>query len=206
MKTRLTLMALLAGMFFLWGCYPGGPEYAEEMDVVLSYHNDDYNFASKATYAMPDKIVMLTGSVIEGDDPTFIPDGTAKLILDRIESNMTAMGWQRVDIADTANIDMLLLPASWEVTTVYYYYDYWGWWYGGYYPYWGYYPYYSYSSYSTGTLLMSLIDPKVLSGNGNPVVQWTAALNGILTSTYDVSRVNSGIDKAFDQSPYLKTN
>ncbi|MCK7538489.1 MAG: hypothetical protein MZV63_49800 [Marinilabiliales bacterium] len=43
-----------------------------------------------------------------------------------------------MDIEDDP--DVLLLPAAWETTTIYYYYDYWYYWYGGY---WGwYYPYY----------------------------------------------------------------
>ena len=88
----------------------------------------------------------------------------------------------------------------------YYYYDYWYWWYGGYYPYWGYYPPVYYSSYTTGTLLMTLIDPDMLETSGNPVKQWSGAINGILTGTYDASRVNAAIDKAFTISPYLKTN
>jgi hypothetical protein len=101
----------------------------------------------------------------------------------------------------------LLAPAAWETTTVFYYYDYWYWWYGGYYPYWGWgYPPMSYSSYTTGTLLMTLMDPDVLETSGNPVKQWSGAINGLLTGTYDASRVNAAIDKAFTISPYLKTN
>ena len=67
-------------------------------------------------------------------------------------------------------------------------------------------PYYSYSSYTTGTLLMTLIDPDVLCADGNPVRQWSGAINGILTNSYNASRVNAAIDKAFTISPYLKTN
>jgi hypothetical protein len=53
---------------------------------------------------------------------------------------------------------------------------------------------------------MGLIDPTDVGANGNPVVQWTGAINGILTGSYNASRVDRAIDKAFDQSPYLKTN
>ena len=206
-KSILSFVSVII-VLFLWGCYPDGPDYIEEMDVVLTYHSDTYDFVSKATYAMPDKIVKITGNLLEGEDPETIPDIYAEKILSQIEENMQAYGWERVDdVTDTANIDMLLFPAAWETTTIYYYYDYWSWWYGGYYPYWGYPPYYYYGgSYSTGTLLMSLVDPKEVATNGNPVVQWSGAVNGILTDTYDATRMNTAIDKAFSQSPYLKTN
>ena len=187
----------------LSGCYPQGPEYIEDLDVVLTSFEDEYDFSNGTTYALPDRIVKITGNVTEGDDPEFIPDATAALILVQIEKNMTEMGWQKVEV--DADPDVLLTPAAWETTTIVYYYDYWSWWYGGYYPYWGYYPSYA-TSYSTGTLLMRMIDPDVVGANGNPVVQWAGAINGLLTNTYNASRVNTGIDRAFDQSPYLKTN
>jgi hypothetical protein len=205
MKRGFLFLLCLTSLFILWGCYPQGPDYAEEMDVVLTYHNDTYDFVSKATYAMPSRIVKITGSVIEGEEPDFIPDAAAQKILAMIEENMDALGWERVDTV-TEDPDMLLLPASWETEYIVMYNDYWYWYWGGYYPYWGYPPYYYYSSYSTGTLLMSLIDPDEVSTNGNPVVQWSGAINGILTGTYDATRINTAIDKAFNQSPYLKTN
>jgi Domain of unknown function (DUF4136) len=207
MKKGIPLIVTILGIFMLWGCYPQGPDYIEEMDVVITKHQETYDFASKATYAMPDRIVKITGDVAEGQDPQFIPDVTAQKILAQIASNMTALGWQRVDIS--ASPDLLLAPAAWETTTVYYYYDYWYWWYGGYYPYYpgsGYPPTTYYSSYTTGTLIMSLIDQTVVGGDGTPILQWTGAINGILTGSYDATRMNKSINKAFEQSPYLKTN
>lgn len=205
MKRKISFAFFTAALLFLWGCYPGGPDYAEEMDIVLTKHNAEYDFVSKGTYAMPDKIVKITGDIAEGENPTFLPDVTAQKILARIDDNMKAYGWTKVAVS--ANPDLLLTPAAWETTTVYYWYDYWYWWYGGYYPYWGYgYPPVYYSSYTTGTVLMTLMDPDELTGEGIPVRQWQGAINGILTSAYNATRVNEAIDKAFSISPYLKTN
>jgi hypothetical protein len=53
---------------------------------------------------------------------------------------------------------------------------------------------------------MTLHDKDEISSNGNPIVQWTGSISGVLTGSYNASRINTGIDKAFDQSPYLKTN
>jgi hypothetical protein len=205
MKKRSYSFAVMATLVvMLAGCYPQGPEYVEELDVVLTDYEASYDFSSKGTYARPDRIVKITGDVVEGDEPEFIPDVTATLILDQIDKNMTDLGWQKVAVDDDP--DILLTPAAWETTTILYYYDYWYWWYGGYYPYWGWgYPSYA-TSYSTGTLLMRMIDPDVVAANGVPVIQWAGAVNGILTYSYNATRINTAIDRAFDQSPYLKIN
>lgn len=204
MKIRISLLLFTVSLLLFWGCYPQGPDYAEEMDIVVARHNEDYDFSAKLTYSMPNRIVKITGNVIEGEDPEFIPDATAQLILAQIASNMTKLGYQRVDVSEGP--DLLLAPAAWETTTIFYWYDYWYWWWGGYYPGWPYYPPVYYSSYTTGTLLMNLIDPDELGSNGNPILQWSGAINGILTKSYNATRVNNLIDKVFTISPYLETN
>jgi hypothetical protein len=204
MKKRIfSLIAIMSGIF-LWGCYPEGPEYTEDMDIVITQHNPDYNFSGKNTYAMPDKIVRITGNLKEGDAPVFIPDATAALITTEIANNMQSYGWQRVSVSNSP--DLILTPSSLENTTIIYYYDYWSWWYGGYPGYgWGYYPPVYASAYTTGTLLMTILDKNELGANGYPISQWTGAINGILTGKFDATRVNPLIDKAFEQSSYLNT-
>jgi hypothetical protein len=113
--------------------------------------------------------------------------------------NMENLGWTETD--DSENADVVLLPAVWSNTTVFYWYDYWCWyapWYCG----WGWgYP--SVSSYTTGTLVMTL----VADGDNyiDPARVWTAAANGLLSGAVNTSRVNNAIDQAFEQSPYLST-
>ena len=53
---------------------------------------------------------------------------------------------------------------------------------------------------------MALIDKNEVGANGNPVTQWAGAVSGIMTNSYNATRVNTAIDKAFNISPYLKTN
>jgi hypothetical protein len=204
MKNRtFSIIAILSGLL-LWGCYPEGPTYTEDLDIVVTSHNPDYNFVAKGTYAMPDKIVKITGNLVQGDAPAFIPDATASQILNRVASNMESLGWQKVALS--ASPDILLTPGEMELTTVSYYYDYWSWWYGGYYPYWPYYPPVYASTYTTGTLMFNIIDKNEVGANGNPIPLWTCVINGILSGKYDPNRINPLIDKAFSQSPYLKTN
>jgi hypothetical protein len=203
-KRTLSFIVILSGLL-LWGCYPEGPTASEDLDVVVTHHNPDYDFFAKGTYAMPDKIVKITGNLQQGDAPVFVPDATASQILLRISNNMESLGWQKVALG--ASPDLILTPASLETTTIMYYYDYWYWWYGGYPGYgWGYSPpvYYA-GSYTTGTLVMTLVDKTDIGANGNPVNEWTGALNGILNSKFNAARVNPLIDQAFEQSQYLKT-
>ena len=199
MKKKFFTLAIIAVLSFMWGCYPDGAEYYEETDIVYTNYDDNYNFASKGTYSMPDKIVKITKELVEGD-PEFVKEPYNTQILQKIASNMTAMGYTKV--VDPEKADMVLFPAVWTNTTIYYWYNYWCW----YYPYycgWGWgYP--SVTSYTTGTLLMTLV------ADGDDYVQptnvWTSAVNGLLSGQYDGNRVNKGIDQAFKQSPYLKTN
>ena len=207
MKHFIKTMVVVIGLSLaLQGCYPNGPEYIDDADVVITYVKGNYDFKSKSTYALPDRIVKITGNLTEGDDPIFIPDAAADPILTRIRLNMQNLGWQEVGLDE--NPDLLLAPASWETKTLTYYYDYWYWWWGGGYPGWIYPPSYPptvVSGFSTGTLIMGLIDPTVLSADGNTIVQWTGAINGILTETYNATRINNALDKTFSQSPYLNT-
>jgi len=199
MKRKFFVLTVFASLSFLWSCYPDGAEYYEDTDVVYTNYDDKYDFKSKGTYSIPDKIVKITGELADGEDPEFVKEPYNTQVLQKIQSNMTALGYTKV--TDPATADLVLFPAVWTNTTVYYYYDYWCW----YYPYycgWGWgYP--SVTSYTTGTLLMTLV------ADGEEFVQptnvWTSAANGLMSGYYDVTRVNKAIDQAFKQSPYLNT-
>jgi hypothetical protein len=202
MKQKLLALVFLTGLIIFGGCYPDGAQYYSETDVVYTDYDDQFDFGTKKTYAIPDKIVKITKDLIEGEEPEFIDEPYNTQILNRIESNMAEMGYTKTDDAEQA--DLALFPAVWTNTTIYWWYDYWCWW-NPYYCGWGWGwwgP--SYSTQTTGTLMMALItdDENYIE----PTRVWTGALNGLLSGRYDVNRVNNGIDQAFKQSPYLKTN
>jgi hypothetical protein len=208
MKKHALIFSLALSGLFLWGCYPGGVEYVDDMDVVATYHNPDYDFAAQTgTYFMPDKIVNINGNLVEGEAPEFIKEQYARPILNQIEADMDKLGWTRVKATDSitlpAGVNLILLPSAVTSTTIVYYYDYWSYWYGGYYPYYG--GGYT-TSYTTGTLLMTLIDKSQVDYVGKAVTQWNGAINGLLTGYGNISRVTDAIDQAFAQSPYLKIN
>ncbi len=68
MKKKLVFY--LGIVLIMVSCYPQGPEYYEDLDVVYTNHDDQFDFASKGTYAMPSKIVKVTGDLADGGDST----------------------------------------------------------------------------------------------------------------------------------------
>lgn len=203
MKHFLTASLVL----LLAGCYPQGPDYVEDTDVVYTTYDEQFNFQSKQTYAMPDKIVMDV-EIDRGDTIyEYMPDQFASQIFSKIQENMTALGYNRVAIS--ANPDLLLTPAAISSTT--YFYSYWyDWWYGGYWGWgWGWYypPYYTISSYTTGSMIMVLSDPKAAADSpiNRSKTAWISAANGLVNYAYDINRVTRSIDQSFRQSPYLTT-
>lgn len=202
-------VVLMSGLsLLLWGCYPTGPDYVEDLDVVYTTYNHKFDFAGRSTYAMPDKIVI--DVKIDRGDTTYeyMKAKYATPILASIDDNMKAKGWTKVDISKKP--DVLITPGGVSSTTYYasYWYDwYYGGWYGGWYG-WYYPPYYTVSSYTTGSLIIVMSDPNAQSESpiGRSQAAWVAAANGQLTGVFEVSRVTLAINDAFAQSPYLKTN
>lgn len=189
----------LAGL--MWGCYPTGPQYVDEYDLVYSSYDKDYAFKGAGTYSMPDKIPIIDGK-LDTAKQKYIIEPYNSLILNQIDTDMKALGWTKV--ADPATAQVQILPASWNTTTIYYYGGYWCWYY---YYYCGggwYYPYPITSSYTTGTLVILMNDTNKMSPDGSSRVVWTGAVNGLLTGTWDGTRATNSVHQAFIQSPYLK--
>jgi hypothetical protein len=204
MRNKLIAVMLTMSQFALWGCYLEGPEYTEELDLVYTNYDNGYDFKAKGTYALPNEIVKITGE--PGEPPEYVSAIYSVPILAQIDANMAALGWTKVDV--NAGPDVQILPAAWTTTTLVG--GYWGGYYCWWYPYYcgggWYYPYYPVSSYSTGTLVMTMVDPNLSSTDDSKRVIWSSAINGLLSGTYEINRVKKGIDQAFTQSPYLKTN
>jgi hypothetical protein len=196
------IFSFAALALLLTQCYPKGPDYIEQLDLVYSNYDVTYNFAAKKSYAMPDKIMKIDGKLIEGEAPTCVKDTYAKPMLDQINKKMAEYGWTKV--ASTATPDVVLAPVAYELTTYSYWGGYWGYWYGGWYGW--YYPYPVVTSYSTGSLIVNMADPKDLSPDDKARVAWTFIVNGLLegSSAEFTARYTKGINQAFAQSMYLK--
>lgn len=213
------------GIALLDGCYPNDSLSVSETDIVMTAYYDSVNFPALKTYFMSDTVFPVRDdttdlSLIDNND----------LIIQTIEDNMSKYGYTRVDENYEGVPDVSISNVAIAVTTVsvgwwYPYYPGWGWGWGwykssretnyyypgypGYYPpgYWGGYPYYS--SYTTGTLLMRMANPldiRIIDGDTVVPIYWAGAVNGVLSSGSDASRITSGINQAFEQSPEIKAN
>ncbi len=206
LKLGVFVVALAATMA---ACYPGGPEFIEDYDVVYTF---DLNPAiagdkSKTVYYLPDTIVDLS-------DPQSspAPKGDADAVLNEIRAKMAEMGYtQETDINKVDSTDFIVLCSVTRSNN--YYYTWWGgtrWWpgwgWGGccYYP-----PVTTVSNYRTGSLLLQFIDTENVDPNDDEIpVVWQGTLEGLYegSSGNITARAKKGIDQMFIQSPYLNRN
>jgi hypothetical protein len=194
-------------------CYPKGADLVEELDLVYTNHDANFNLAGAHKYAIPDSVVEITGDVFNDPDgnhrPQFMPAATGDIILKAINDNMTASGWTRVGV--NSSPDVLMLVSSMTTTNLYWYYDwyYWYWWYGGWYGWYYpccYYPMYV-TGYRSGSVMTQMVDATTTQpGSENAKVVWNMVLNGLAEggTTNIAARVQTGVAQAFAQSPYLK--
>lgn len=226
-----TILIFAAASVF--ACRPAGIDDASETDTVITRKAKDYDYQSaNGKYYMPDTIADLCeidpdkfpiGQAGASGDDGRLPDLDCNeithkydaAILEDIESHMTELGYERVSKEDAATADAALLVGaissnhwvaySWYPWYPYYpYYPYWGW--GIYYPY---YPTTSIVNYPTGTLSIELVSLKDIDPDQKliPTI-WSGTLSGLLAEgeTTAATRINTGINQAFAQSPYLKVS
>ncbi|MCX2743935.1 DUF4136 domain-containing protein [Mangrovivirga sp. M17] len=206
-KTIYFSIILMLTISFI-SCQPGGAEYVSDLDVVLTDYDDQFDFNSVNTYAIPDEIVEIeSNDPGNGDQPDFLDPVFAEPILNKINENMQNNGWQRVD--EDQNPDVVVFPSYTTTTNLFYYYDwwYWDWWYPGYGPGWGWwYPYPPVvTGYTTGSVLIQMTDANNTILNDQIPVLWTMIVNGLLqgSNASIIQRINTSIDQGFEQSPYL---
>lgn len=207
---QLLAIGLLASSFS--ACKPDGAEYIDELDIVYTNYDAGFDFSSKGTYALPDKVVKITDQFINlqpGDEPEYLDPVYAAAILSSIRSNMDKLGYTQVD--ESVNPDLIILPSVSQTDQIYFYYDwwYWNWFYPGWGPGWGwYYPGYyppQVSRVRTGTLMMQMTSVADQDVTDKIPVVWTGVINGLLEGSANSinKRVNDSINQAFEQSPYL---
>jgi len=176
-------------------CYYDYGLDTDNYDVVATFYDVNYNFQNVNTYYLSDTVAKIgDGSITSNYDSQ---------ILQKLESNLTGLGWTRTTNRLNANVVVRagITTSTYVVTE------------GGsgcYWDYWGYswcYPDYGYTyTYTTGTIAILLTDPNVSTGSTLPA-QWNALLNGLTDQGNTSTRINAAIDKAFAQSTYLrKTN
>ncbi|POY38571.1 hypothetical protein C3K47_04025 [Solitalea longa] len=198
--------------FALNSCYPNSDAEIEDLDVVASFPKKDYNFTENNTYTLPTRIPIVDDDIpLPGDT---LPAAVANPILEKIRANMTAKGYTEIKPGSPTVPDVALTSYVIQTTYTGAYYPYW-WYYWGYYPWgsWGYpwgpgwYPGGAYYySFDVGSLIISMSSPDSRQDNQINTV-WISAIRGVLNgTTSNVQRATAGVDQAFAQSVYLKTN
>lgn len=207
MTSKKLSLFILYGATFLFGCYPKEPDTAEDFNIVVTKHDVNFDYKSLHTYALPDRVIKVNGSLEKGDSVEFISGTYNDAILSSIRQNLNEFGWTETD--QNNDPDVLILPAA-LVRTIstsdYYYYssDYWSWWAptGG--NVW-YYPYPAYSvTFTMGSVLLLMVYPDGSAKESVPVV-WSSLLNGILAGEPDAvtMQIETALNHAFEQSLYL---
>ena len=222
----IVVIALTTVVISLSSCYPSDDLSIEETDLVYASYYDSVNFSQIKTYYMTDTVYVVRDDTT---DHSLIKHNDE--IIQLIATNMANYGYTRITDISSDTPDVRVTAAAITVKNVtigwwYPYYPGWGWgWYWkksslspdyyypgypGYYPpgYWWGYPYYS--SYTTGTLIMEMANPldtRIVKNDTVTPIYWTGAVNGVLgTDASNLQRTESGINKAFELSPEIKTN
>jgi len=213
---RLARPAALAAALCLlaagpWSCAPdSGFNSIADYDVVITTYVPGADFGGMQTYAMPDSVA----HIVDQDNPPIeeVTREFDELILATVAGQLELLGY--VEEPDPENnppdIFVPVAVSASSVTGIYYdWYPVWGWypWWPGWGSGWGtYYPVPTTYSYSMGTIFIDMWDVKNADeGEMKVPVIWNAAINGVLGDTTQgaASRIETSIEKAFSQSPYL---
>jgi hypothetical protein len=210
----LPAVAALTSLVVVLSCYPGEVQSLQELDLSIAIRNPrvpESEFGTILTYAMPDTVVQVTDT--SDADPPELSHAYDDYILSLVESHLEGRGYERV-AADTANPpDVLVLVAATARTfsgAVWYP----GWWYGWYWP--PYYPcyycgypggYWETYEWDQGSIIITMTDPAAPTDSTVRVL-WMGVVTGVLSNpgTGTQSRIETGINRVFELSPYLRRN
>lgn len=230
MITKLPFpFTLLAALCVVAGCDSEGFTSSRDYDMVMTMTDPAYDYQQNRTYALIPEVAVLS-ELIDNSIEIKDKDRWQNVIVPAIHRNMRASGYAEWT-GDPEDADVVVgagIVAA-ENWSYYSYYPWWGWYGWYYYPYYG--PTVA-VNYSSGSVLIVMIDPErttipdtdvpipphdteidVDAGadGGLPTLPdgevyqaiWGAGLHGLLNYASE-SKVNNGIDQAFEQSPYLK--
>lgn len=194
---------LVIAILGLNSCYPSEEIPVTDLDIVITYRNEDVTFSGYQTYAVSDEVLW---DPENGDYNGSYDDA----LIAQIKSNMNALGYtEELDpennMPDVAIVPEIIFVDNYIVGGGGCYYGCWGWgcpgcWWGGYPPY---YPPSYVVSYSTGTILMHMVDPAQPGLiNGSALTVWNGGINGLIRGSINETLLNGYVDQAFDQSAY----
>jgi hypothetical protein len=197
MKTQRIPWVVAAAL--LASCYGyGAPDEVVFGEAVLTQPKPAYDFTPLTTYYLDPKVKVVNDTTSEEVD---IPGGLKGVI----DNNMVKYGWAAVDTIGAGgkpDADVRLKVFVLKGTGAVYYPGYWC----DYWVYYGcYYDWYYAGSYKFGTVIMDMGD--LTQPVAEPLKSlWVGAVYGVATgAAYDTQRILDGVNRAFNQSPYLET-
>lgn len=208
-RILLPVVMLSALILVVAACskYPTYTVNTSDLDMVWTNYDEAINFAGFKTYYVPDSIILEED--VEPEDAEALQE-YYDAVLKEVNDNMAALNYVRVDSSDNPDMGLgiTLISRTTHVISYnywYYYPPYWGYpGYGYYYP-WGTYV----GSYEEGAVIIDMADLTNIDEENRKInAIWAALVGGVLTGdkkTVISSRLISGIDQAFAQSPYLGT-
>ena len=207
------LLLVIPGLF---SCYNSSEDiFLEDLDIVVTSYDDNYDFGPAQTFVLPDSVVRITGDDDDSDDDD---EGQFdELILDRVRQNLLDLGYTEEPDPENNPSDLVIVVQTlvidnYVITDPYFFWRYWGWY--PWFPDYGYGPGYGWyypfpivvGRYTSGTIFINMFDPQQTGTRDEEIPNvWLGALNGVLEGSTSgmQARITRGIDQAFDQSPYL---
>lgn len=211
-KLGATMVALTLAVGL--SCYPGEIQSLQELDLSIAIRNPDVPesaFGAVTSYAMPDTIIHVYPDTSERNPPE-LSRAYDEFILDLVNSHLQARGYQRVPLNVGSAPDVLVfVTASARTMSGAVWYP--GYWWGGYWPPYGpcYYCYYppvmTVYQWDQGSLQITMVDPSAPS-DSTIAALWMGGVTGVLSSSSSGTRgrLETGINRVFDLSPYLRRN
>jgi hypothetical protein len=184
--------------------------------IVTTVRDQNFNFTSLHTFAMPDTIVQfvpLTGS------PLVVSRSFDQVALNEVKQNLLSRGFVQVADPQTTRPDFVVLVGSTATTNydayiTYPWYNIWG-----FYPGWGWYtagfssswslvyPWYAtvgVTAYDRGTLVVTVVPTLSVSPAAQTInASWAGVASALLNGTITSTSVANAVDEMFQQSPYL---
>lgn len=196
---RMRHLLLAAASMALAACSTGTPDEVVQGVAVYTQPGPNVgNLGPAPTYYLNNVVTIRQNGNAQA--PGDLNNAIYAPVKSAIQAGMTAAGFTETTNQLTATVGVSLGIAS--ATQDYYYSG--GWcdiyygWYGCYYP-----PVYA-GSYTYGAGILSIVDLTAPPQTGQQFPNvWGAFIYGVSTGTTNVTRLSSGITRAFSQSPYL---
>lgn len=203
--------SLLAVVLTINSCilpYPSDADLYQDVATITS-RDSTVDFGGFHTYSVPSAVYFWDS------DSTYdsINAQYSQQLIASVVSHMNSRGYQQVD--KTNDPDLVINMTATENLNIVYYpgygYNYWDCYYWGWNCGWWYYPTYpTISTYKSGSLVIDMVNRRdAIDGDlGYLPIPWTSIVYALSSSdpSFNVSKALKGIDAAFVQSPYLKSN